>query len=371
MLRSSFWRRLAIAVSCVLLMIFILPLTTFAKLPTAAQSHGSITVTTDASCSNPTTIVTIGISNLIPSVTVSGTLQLTSDDPNEATQNQPLKVYDTAGYFGPFNINVNTGSYTYNFTATKNDTFKACITGNGPDGDELGTITFNGLVTQKSSNYAGYVSSGLTGSSQTYSEVQGEWTVPTDTSCSVSEHSYAGFWVGLGGVNAQSLEQIGTITQCYHSVVAHVAFYQMVPDQTDQIIPNIIFSGDLMSAEVKYIGNDKNGNGQFDLTITDVSRFWEFSTTQTQTHMKGALSSADWIAEAITNNGKVQPLTNFGTVHFSLCFFEYNNPITTDPVTFKEVMVDQNDITTVKAQPSNFLDYQDISFDVTWKSSGP
>ncbi len=367
MLRSLF-RRLAIAVSCVLLLTSILPIIAFAKPLSAAQSHGSITITTDAPCSNPTVVVTIGISKLIPSVTVSGTLQLTSNDPNEANDNPPLKVYDTAGYFGPSTINVNSGSYTYSFTATTNDTFKACITGNGPDSDELGTITFKGLVTQKSSNYAGYVSSGLTTLSETYSEVRGEWTVPTaaDANCSVSEHSYAGFWIGLGGVNAQPLEQIGTFTQCSHSVVTHVAFYEIVPDQTAQIIPQLIFSGDLMSAEVKY-----KGNGQFDLTINDLSRFWAFSTTQTQTHMNGALSSADWIAEAVTNNGKIQPLTNFGTVEFSLCFFEDNNPITTDPTTLKELMVDQNGTNTVKAQSSDFLDYGDISFDVTWKSAGP
>ena len=94
--------------------------------------------------------------------------------------------------------------------------------------------------------------------------------------------------------------------------------------------------------------------------------------------MSGALSTADWITEAITKclnpsctQQQIVPLANFGTVHFSLCFFEDNNPITTDPATLKMVMVDENHINPVKAQPSDFLTYQDISFDVNWVSSGP
>jgi hypothetical protein len=70
MVYSSFWR-LAIAVSCMLLMVMTLSHTAFAKSASMpAQSLGPITDTTDMPCNTPVPLVQVRLSGTIPRVTL-------------------------------------------------------------------------------------------------------------------------------------------------------------------------------------------------------------------------------------------------------------------------------------------------------------
>ena len=72
------------------------------------------------------------------------------------------------------------------------------------------------------------------------------------------------------------------------------------------LIPYTVRTGDKMTAEVTYAGDDA-----FSLTLTDTTRGWTFASTQAA---PGALrQSAEWIVEAPWL-GRVLPLANFGTV---------------------------------------------------------
>ena len=67
-----------------------------------------------------------------------------------------------------------------------------------------------------SSNWAGYVVARATG--KRLRSVSGTWIEPA-VNCTAGHTSYSAVWVGLGGYsqNANSLEQIGTDSDCTHA----------------------------------------------------------------------------------------------------------------------------------------------------------
>lgn len=161
----------------------------------------------------------------------------------------------------------------------------------------------------KSTNWSGYAVESPT----QFTEVTGTWVQPT-ASCTTSGHTYSSFWVGLDGYNSNSVEQLGTDSDCTRiNSPSYYAWYEMYPAASVDI-PTTQYPvkpGDTMTASVTRSGTS------YTLAITS-SEGWTFSTTQTGSD---ANSSAEWIAEApdtciliFCANAK---LTNFGTVNFS------------------------------------------------------
>lgn len=117
--------------------------------------------------------------------------------------------------------------------------------------------------------------------------------------------------------------------------------------------------GDVMSAEVKYLGG-----GSFNLTITDQNTGATFSTIQTS--KKADRASAEWIAEGPANNNYP---ADFGTVNFQSAQATIggvtgtiNNPgWSYDPIT----MTTSSGIP--KATPSA-LSNSGTAFSVAWES---
>jgi hypothetical protein len=156
-------------------------------------------------------------------------------------------------------------------------------------------------------NWAGYaVLTSLTSpQNDAVSDVKGSWTVPS-VDCSVTKSAYASFWIGIDGYSSNSVEQIGTDSDCSSGKPTYYAWYEMYPKYPVNLKLKIS-PGDTISAEVQYLG--KSG---FKLTITD-TKTGTFSTTEKSPSAKR--SSAEWIAEAPWSSG-VLPLANFGTVTF-------------------------------------------------------
>ncbi len=73
-------------------------------------------------------------------------------------------------------------------------------------------VATKGLTQVDSTNWSGYADDNSTGN--TYSTVTGNWTEPTVT-CSGSTESLAAFWVGIDGFTSGSVEQDGTLAECY------------------------------------------------------------------------------------------------------------------------------------------------------------
>ncbi len=162
-----------------------------------------------------------------------------------------------------------------------------------------------------STNWAGFAAhrSGVS-----FRAVSGAWKQP-GLSCTGNRHTYAAFWVGLGGysMNSTALEQIGTEADCTpQGAVVVSAWYQVNPYAVP--ISMTVRPGDLMTASVVVSGR------RITLTLQDVTRSRTFSKVLAAGTVD--VSSAEWIAEAPSqcfgqNACTILPLADFGTATFT------------------------------------------------------
>jgi Peptidase A4 family len=162
------------------------------------------------------------------------------------------------------------------------------------------TAKFPGLSQVSSTNWSGYADA--SGGSNTYSAVTGNWTEPS-VSCT-SQTSLAAFWVGIDGYTSGSVEQDGTLAECYHGAAYYFTWWEMYPTNSMQVVGQAVRPGDSISASVV-----RSGTG-YTLKVTDSSRSGSSFTT-TQSCPGCANSSAEWIAEAPSGSAGVYPLANF------------------------------------------------------------
>jgi hypothetical protein len=149
-----------------------------------------------------------------------------------------------------------------------------------------------------STNWSGYAVSG-TGATH----VIGSWTQPR-ASCSPGEDSWSSPWVGIDGYNSNTVEQIGTDTDCFNGSPGYYAWYEMYPKRLVTIaIP--VRPGDSFTGEVTY------SSGNFVLKLTNRTTGSVFKTTQAGKKVKR--SSAEWVMEGPSSG----LLTNFGSVGFT------------------------------------------------------
>ena len=174
-----------------------------------------------------------------------------------------------------------------------------------------------------STNWSGY---DVTGSNATHAI--GTWTQPAAT-CATGENSWSSPWVGIDGDTSNTVEQIGTDTDCRNGSPYYYAWYEMYPKSLVTIPSVAVIAGDSYTAEVTYAA------GGFTLKLTDNSRAGQsFQTTQFS--RKAHLASVEWIMEGASSGS----LTNFGTVSFSGASATINNQTgslasfpTADPLT--------------------------------------
>jgi Peptidase A4 family len=167
-------------------------------------------------------------------------------------------------------------------------------------------------ATDTSTNWGGYA---VTKSHGTFRNVSATWVVPKNN-CATHSPSYSATWVGLGGYigSSPSLEQTGIDADCTSSRRArYSAWYELLPAGS-MTIGVKIRAGDRIAAKVEVRGTrvtfrlrNKTSGASFSKKVTTSSP---------------DVSSAEWIVEApsfcdASDNCKVQPLTNFGTVSFS------------------------------------------------------
>jgi peptidase A4-like protein len=153
-----------------------------------------------------------------------------------------------------------------------------------------------------STNWSGYAVPGTNAT-----DVKGSWIQPAAT-CSKRESSWSSPWVGIDGDNSNTVEQIGTDTDCSGGVPRYYAWYEMYPKSL--VVINIpIKAGDSFSAEVS-----TSGNGSYTMTLTNNSATPAPTTyTTVQAGSKTQNSSIEWVMEGPSNGS----LTNFGTVGFT------------------------------------------------------
>ncbi len=162
-------------------------------------------------------------------------------------------------------------------------------------------VATKGLTQVDSTNWSGYADDNSTGN--TYSTVTGNWTEPTVT-CSGFTESLAAFWVGIDGFTSGSVEQDGTLAECYFGHAYYYTWWEMYPTNSIQVVGESLRPGDSISASVVRSGSS------YTLKVTDSSRSADSFTT-TQSCSSCANSSAEWIAEAPSSSSGVLPLSDF------------------------------------------------------------
>jgi len=110
-------------------------------------------------------------------------------------------------------------------------------------------------------------------------------------------------WAGIGDTS-NTVEQIGTDSDCQGGVPVYYAWYEMYPKSLVKITGVGVVPGHSYAGEVTY------ASGSFRLRLQDLNTGASFSTTQSR---KASRSSVEWIMEGPSSGS----LTNFGSVAFS------------------------------------------------------
>jgi hypothetical protein len=150
-----------------------------------------------------------------------------------------------------------------------------------------------------STNWSGYAVNG-TGATH----VIGTWTQPA-ASCAAGENSWSSPWVGIDGNASNTVEQIGTDSDCENGAPVYYAWYEMYPKSL-VTLSLAVHPGDSFTGEVT-----NPSAGTFVLKLTNNTTHATFSTTQQS--KKARRTSVEWIMEGPSNG----LLTNFGSVPFS------------------------------------------------------
>jgi hypothetical protein len=185
-----------------------------------------------------------------------------------------------------------------------------------------------------SSNWSGYAA---TSSTTQFTSVSSSWVQPTGNCTSGDQ--YAAFWVGLDGYSSSTVEQTGSEVDCAGRTPRYYGWYEMYPGASSDYA-NPVSPGDHFTASVTYTGSN-----QFVLVLSDTTRGW--TQTQTETLAGAARSSAEAIAEApcCTARGGILPLTNFGTVNFTgATAANTANPTAASLATFNPVEITMPDV---------------------------
>jgi hypothetical protein len=247
-------------------------------------------------------------------------------------------------------------------------------------------------------NWSGYAVTGTKGS---VTDVKASWVVPQVT-CAGTPNGYAAFWTGIDGWSSNTVEQIGTDSDCVNvlgtktNTPTYYAWFEFYPKGSYLIgnynkkgvcTSNCVFVGDTISAEVTATGNSpKGGRGgqSFMVTITDETQGWSFSTSSTVSNAQQ--SSAEWIAETPygcnTASGFCQ-LSDFNTAYYGEkntsvpnTAFATVNGVTQALGQFggnvqEAIMVNYPSGATIMAEPTAVDGATETSFNVAWYSAGP
>jgi hypothetical protein len=214
---------------------------------------------------------------------------------------------------------------------------------------------FKGLTDVTSTNWSGYADTG-----SSFTNVSAKWTEP-GASCTSRTTSLAAFWVGIDGYSSNSVEQDGTMIECYNRTAYQFTWWEMYPTNDVQVVGQTAAAGDAITASVVRSGTS------YKLTVTDATHTADsFSTTQSCSASSCVDSSAEWIAEAPTGSSGVEPLSDFGTwTASSAAATEGSTAGSISSFTDDEItMIDSSGAT--KALPSA-LNGAGTGFSVAWK----
>jgi hypothetical protein len=210
-----------------------------------------------------------------------------------------------------------------------------------------------GLTDVQSTNWAGYADTG-----RSFSQVTASWTEPSAT-CSRNTEQLAAFWVGIDGYSSSSVEQDGTLIECYRGHAYQYTWWEMYPTNDIQVVGQTLAAGDAITSTVTRSGTS------YTLTVTD-STHSANSFTATESCSSCANTSAEWIAEAPSSSSSIYPLADFGSwTAAGASATEGGTSGTISSFTDDQITMVDN-FNRVKAQPGS-LNSSGSGFSVTWE----
>jgi hypothetical protein len=160
-----------------------------------------------------------------------------------------------------------------------------------------------GAANETSTNWSGYAATG-----GSYTTVTSDWTEP---SVSCTSDGIVAFWIGLDGWGSGTVEQDGTGVDCSSGSPQQFAWWETYPANDIQEYGDYVAAGDSMSSTVTY-----EGDNEYDMVLTDKTQGWtENNPVSGPSGAENA--SAEVIAEAVTSNGSITDLPDFGVVNFT------------------------------------------------------
>ncbi len=253
---------------------------------------------------------------------------------------------------------------------------------NGADLNGAENTTYSG-------NWSGYVVKG-----SEFSLATGSWHVP-EVNCNKTPNDFAAVWVGIDGYANDTVEQVGTSSNCTGTTPQYFAWYEFyeppgVPRVVIQSVP--VKAGDIIGAYVQYsvISNP---------LLVIQFQYWtvwlkDYTTGKSYSSQVPYNSSqqrdfAEWVVErpCCDDDGNDEPLADFGWVNFGgyLTGVPGTNWATDSSTSgfigdFGDHVIEltmaspDNSKGTVLAEPGA-LQGQEFStgssFTVTWKATGP
>ena len=212
-----------------------------------------------------------------------------------------------------------------------------------------------------SENWSGYVIKPKPGQpiNDDVSDVKAHWIVPV-ISCGLAD-SFSSTWVGIDGDGDRTVEQIGTDQDCTVGEPNYYAWFETFPRPSREIATLSMAPGDVVSAEVKFTGQNN-----FMLAISNLTTGQTFSITRA---VPGARRrSAEWIVEA-PYSGSILPLTDFNVIQLSgaTATFRGHTGTISDKTWSASAIIMAQPHGTIKAQPSG-LTADGTGFEVIWHS---
>lgn len=207
-------------------------------------------------------------------------------------------------------------------------------------------------------NWSGYTATG-----GTFTSVGASWTVPASAAPSgatANTLSADATWVGIGGVSSRDLIQAGTQTVFQDGAASYEAWYETLPDSSQQV-PLTIHPGDSVTVSLA----EQSGSDLWNISFTDHTTGQNYSTS---INYQSSLSSAEWIEEMPSASRGFVTLDNFGTASFTGGFTVENGAQVSLAGANAQPLTMINDANTALATPSS-LGADGASFTITRTSA--
>jgi hypothetical protein len=197
-------------------------------------------------------------------------------------------------------------------------------------GGQLLKLTHLGFNTNTSSNWFGYQQGSVEQGGKLFTQVAGNWTVPTATQHTSGQAEDSADWIGIGGgcvdancaVGDSTLIQTGTEQDVASGgATTYDAWYELVPAPEFQITSMTVKPGDQMHASISQAAPEV-----WNVTIQDVTQNESYSTT---VPYPSTMDTAEWIEETpleIGTNAGFAALPNLTDPAFSSLSVNGANP---------------------------------------------